>query len=186
MSQKKKKSVRRSSPQAACLRKLMDDYAAATGKKVVNAYKAAEWALAHGYQFPRPDLRKLLAKAMARAAREDYIEDEEGQPVRARLSYKVSMGEEQLTLWVNMADASPRQMRLSAQGRRRGILKDVEQLDRDLKYYNKHYNPGDPVTMIWDLTKDMEEKGESSEYQDVPPEEEDENGEEGTPATPTT
>ena len=169
---KGKKKVRKSSAISRDLRALMDQYAAATGKTSVNLYKVAEWAIANSLYTPPPtDIRKRLARDMAAAAREDYIEDDNGEPVRRRHAYKTTLGEDQLTLWVNIEDATPHEMRLCVNGRRRGIQSDVEQLHRDVTHVNKKYNPGDPIQPSFDFTKDVEEKGEPTEYIDAPPEE---------------
>lgn len=169
----KKKRVRKSSPHGKVLRALMDEYAKETGKQAVNAYKVAQWALENGKYKPSPsDARKKLAREMSRAAREDYTEDENGKPVRVRHAYRVTLGDEQLTFWVKVEDATRNQMHLSAQQRRRGILKDCEQLDRDVTHYNEKYNPGESIQLTFDFTEDMVEKDESTEYVDAPPAEE--------------
>ena len=167
---KKKAKARKPTSKSKQLIQFLNDYAATTGKKTLNAYQAAQRALANGYVPEPADIRKKLARDMARAMREDYIEDDDGGPVRHRLAYKVTMGDEQLRLWVNIEDATRNQVRLCAQQRRRGVLSDCEQLNRDLKYYNVKYNPGDALEVSFDFTKDVLEKGEDKEYADEPPE----------------
>ena len=112
----------------------------------------------------------MLANAMQRASRSDYIEDDNGEPVRRRHAYRVTRGEEQLAFWVNMEDATDKQMRICFSQRRRGILNDNEQLDRDCKYFNAKYNTGKQLVIDFDYTLDMHDKTQPTEYNDTPPE----------------
>jgi len=70
-----------------------------------------------------------------------------------------------------MEDGTPDQMKLSSQQRRKGIAADVFQADRDLKYYNTHYNPGDPIEADWNFNSDVLERQQPGEYDDTPPDE---------------
>lgn len=110
---------------------------------------------------------------MSAAAREDYIEDDNGEPVRRRHAYKTMTGNGQQTLWVNIEDATPQVMRLCVSLRRRGIQNDVNQLSRDVTHYNKKHNPGNPIQPSFNFTEDVEERGEPTEYVDQPPGDED-------------
>jgi hypothetical protein len=42
-----------------------------------------------------------------------------------------------------------------------------------VKYYNKNYNPGDPIVPDWDFNADVAEREQSGEYDDTPPDEDD-------------
>jgi hypothetical protein len=42
-------------------------------------------------------------------------------------------------------------------------------LDRDVRYFNKNFNPGDPITVDFNMNPDVEEKRHSAEYKDAPP-----------------
>jgi hypothetical protein len=76
---------------------------------------------------------------------------------------------QQHTLWVKIEEATPHQMHVSAQARRKGVLMDVLQIDRDLGYFNNHHNPGDPIQMSWDFNADVDEQHMPTEYPDAPP-----------------
>ena len=104
--------------------------------------------------------------------REDYIEDEQGEPVRNRHAYKTDKGPEQKVMWFLMEEATPEKMRLSAGWRRRGLQAGCFQLDRDLNYFNKNYNPGEPLEVSYDFSQDVVERQEHGEYDDTPPEDE--------------
>ena len=41
----------------------------------------------------------------------------------------------------------------------------------DAEYFNTHHNPGEPITVETDLTKDVMEKRQSSLYDDILPNE---------------
>jgi hypothetical protein len=60
-------------------------------------------------------------------------------------------------------------MRLSTQQRRKGILGDCLQLNRDAKHYNKNFNPGDPLQPSFNFEPDIVEKDQPAEYDDTPP-----------------
>ncbi len=45
---------------------------------------------------------------------------------------------------------------------------DILQLDRDITYFNKHYNPGDPIQMDFDYNPDVAERHLPTEYPDEP------------------
>ena len=115
------------------------------------------------------DVLRLMA-ALARACRQDYITDENGEPVRCRHAVKETRGDRQLTLWPKMETMSPEQMRLSLQVRKRGGVQDFIQIERDRRYYNKHFNPGDPIALDYNANPDVEEHFLPTEYPDTPPE----------------
>ena len=170
MSTKKKKKVRKSSVYSRQMIAIIDEYKAVTGRAEVDQHEVATWAIANGkWTMPKVDVRKKLARDLAIAAREDYIQDDNGEPVRRRHAYKLATGNGQQTLWVNIENATPTVMKLCVADRRRGIHNDVGQLDRDMNHYNKHYNPGAPIQTSFNFTEDMEEKSEQTEYIDQPP-----------------
>ena len=150
----------------------VDEYERETGESAEDLMAVAQWAHKNGKWEPRPrNPVKELARDLARASRQDYITDEQGEPVRRRHSYPVLRGEVQLTFWVKIENATPEKMKLSLQGRRNGALADVLQADRDRRYYNAHYNPGDPIQMSWNFDLDVEERQYPDEYPEGPEEE---------------
>ena len=172
MSNKKGRRRRPESGYYKQLLALIDQYVDETGSRsAVDLRLVAAWAIQKGlWQPQREDKIKRLAKELSRASRDDYIPDEEeGGFVRQRVAYKVKSGDVQLTFWVMMKDATPMQMRNGAQWRRNGILADCLQLDHDMRYYNKHYNPGDPIQQEFNFNPDVEEKRHPGEYQDRAP-----------------
>jgi hypothetical protein len=151
---------------------VIDLYIDETGHTSIDLGEVVQWARANGHlELPAVDINKILTRALARVSRNDHVEDENGEPVRRRHAYKIRQGDIQLTFWFRMEDGTPDQMRLSMQQRRKGIAADVFQAERDVKYYNAHYNPGDPIPRDWNFNADVSEREHSSEYDDTPPEE---------------
>ncbi len=74
----------------------------------------------------------------------------------------------QLTIWGNIESMNPQEMRIAAQGRRRGILADCLQLSRDVDYYNKKHNIGEHIQLLIDFTEDVSEIRHPTFYSDSP------------------
>jgi hypothetical protein len=152
------------------LLRLVDEYCAETGVKDVDLADVAAWAIKTDRYVPPPyDPIKALRKEMQRASRQEYIEDDNGRPVRRRHAYRIKRGEVQLTLWAKIEEISRKHMRLSARGRRGGILADCIQLTLDLQFYNDNFNPGEPIQPSFNFEPDLVEKLLPPEYKDVPP-----------------
>jgi hypothetical protein len=157
------------------LLRIVDEYIDETGIHDVDLNDVAAWALkTNRVSQSRYDPVKQLRREMQRVSRQDYVEDDNGQPVRRRHSYKIKNGEVQHTLWAKIEEITPRKMRMSAQGRRRSILADVLQLKRDLAFYNLKYNPGDPIQPSFNFDPDSAESELPTEYIDTPPSEDEE------------
>jgi hypothetical protein len=167
----KSKRKRRPTVYARQLREITEQYVEASGSEDPNLKDLAKWAYENGkIEKPDIDIIKILAKAFARALQQDFFSNENGDPVRHWHAYKEKRGEKQLTFWFKMEDGTPEKMRLSAQWRRRGTLLDVMQLDRDIDYFNKHYNPGDAIAMDYNFNPDVTEQRLPTEYPEAPPE----------------
>jgi hypothetical protein len=152
----------------------MDEYAQTYGVTEIDPNEAARWAIRERkWDEPPEDKARKLAKIMRRAAREDFFEDENGEPVRRRHPYRVVDEPTQKYLWLKMEEMSPGQFRVSAQVRRRGMVAGAIQYVRDVTYFNVHFNPGEPIEVSVNFTDDVVEHRQSSEYVDEPDESED-------------
>jgi len=152
---------------------LMDEYAANHGVTEVDPNAAARWAIQEKrWDEPPEDKVHKLATLMRRAAREDFFEDENGEPVRRRHPYRVVDEPTQKYLWLKMEEMSPGQFRVSTQVRRRGMVASAIQYVRDVSYFNFHFNPGDPIEVSVDFTDDVADERQSGEYVDEPNDEE--------------
>jgi hypothetical protein len=155
---------------------IVDQYSKATGDTEPDLYEVARWAEANGLMDkPTIDPLRVMQKALVRACRQDYIEDENGEPVRRRHAVREQRGAKQMTFWPKMENMTPEKFRLSLQSRRNGMLQDGLQAERDRRYYNKHYNHGDPVEFDHNLSTDVEEHFMPTEYPDAPPDDYDVN-----------
>ena len=65
--------------------------------------------------------------------------------------------------------SSANQMHESKTMRRNTLAGGAIQLFRDLEYYNKNHNPGEPLGFDPDFTNDIEERGQPGDYDDTPP-----------------
>jgi hypothetical protein len=154
------------------LREIIHKFIGETGKTAVDWDELIDWAEEKGHLTPkRVDPRKALKRALAKAAREDFTYDDDGEPVRWLHAYVIKNGEIQQTMWGPMDSISPENMRVSVSLRRRGYRSGIIQCDRDIRYFNKRHNPGDPIEFDWNFNPDVEENRMPSEYPDVPPEE---------------
>jgi len=86
-----------------------------------------------------------------------------------RHAYVETRGDKQYRFWFRMEDGTPEKMRLSAMSRRNGSLMDVMQIVRDVNYFNKNHNPGDPIQLDFNYNKDIVERNMPPEYPDSPP-----------------
>lgn len=167
-----KKKPRQLSTYTKQLLAIVDKYTAATGDTEPDLRTVARWAHAQGLMDTPPvDVIRLMARALARACRQDFIVDENGEPVRRRHAIRESRGDQQLTLWPKMETMTPEKFRVSLTSRRNATVQDALQIERDKRYFNNHYNPGDPIEMDYNLNPDVEEYFLPSEYPDTPPEE---------------
>ena len=166
----KKKPKRTQSTYNRQILAMIDQYKAETGTQDWQMIDAARWARGKGlWEAPPYDPAKHLARDMQRAARQEYLQDENGEAVRRKHPFRIPVGDRYQTLWFNIEDTTPEKVKLSAQQRRKGIGADVFQAERDLRYYNKNHNPGEPIQMSWNFDHDVAERDQPSDYDDTPP-----------------
>jgi len=153
------------------LLKLMDEYAKDVGTDEVDFDALALWAEYRGeFKHTKQSLRKKFTRDLAKAASKDFIEDENREPVRRRLPYKNQ--KTQKTFWRTIDKLTPDQFRTTLAATRLRIRGEVLQADRNRRYYNKNYNPGDQILMDWDLNRDVNESRMPTSYPDEAPSDE--------------
>ena len=120
-----------------------------------------------------PDPRKSVADECARelseAMREEYFTDERGRHIRKKHAVRKSEllpdgAFRQLTLWVDIEDAEPEQMRTALQQRRGQILGDCVQLKNDADWYNDNNKHEATIQMSFNFTEDLDELDQPPEY----------------------
>ncbi len=152
------------------MQKLIRYYKDQTGSKEVDMHKVAEFAIAKlAWKLPEPPKpTDLLAKQLSRAARQETRHDKTtGRPYRANHAFPVAQGSEQLTLWVDIEEATRPQMWKSAQKRREQMVGDGYQLTLDTDHWNNINPAEEPIAVELDFTDDIEWRKNGPEEQAI-------------------
>lgn len=133
-------------------------YKEETGVKEVDMHKVAEFAAEKGMDLPRPkNPMDILAHQLGRAARDEMGKDgETGRPYRVNHAYTVTREGQQTTLWVDIKDATRKQMHMSLMLRREQMIGDGLQLTFDAEFWNKRNPADEPIQVPLDFTDDIE------------------------------
>jgi hypothetical protein len=120
--------------------------------------EVADWVVGERrYDLTAPRLKKLVARELAQAMREEYITDEKGRRVRAKHPARFRRNGRQLMLWDDIRTASRRHMENAFQVRRRRIATECKQVKTDVDSYNDAHPEDPPIQMPLDFTYDVEE-----------------------------
>lgn len=124
----------------------------------VSAREIAAWAIDRGFWQPhRGDLINQCARELARAMREEYIEDPQGRRVRAKHAARQELEGQQRTLWADIRTADRSHIEVAFKQRRQQILGECRQLKTDVDSFNDNRALKDPIQMPFDFTVDLEE-----------------------------
>jgi hypothetical protein len=93
----------------------------------------------------------------------------DGHGNRVRKYHACPTGPHQPTLWAEMEDISPENMKLAANDRRNKLVDGAVRIIHDLDYFNDHHNAGDPIVFDPNLTRDIQEKRQPTLFEAVPP-----------------
>jgi len=146
------------------------DYRRAGGEWPTDTRTLAEWAINHRRWSPEPEAQtKRLARILARAMREQMMEDPQGRRVRLKHAYpeiRVSPDgtEIQLKLWGDISEFTDDQMHGAAQLQRNQILGQCVQLKTDLDSFNDNYAEQGNIQMSFDFTEDILEREQPPTY----------------------
>jgi len=130
------------------------------------------FALKHDLYDATSRLRRMCARDLTEAMREEYIKDSKGRPVRrlhsARFNEVNDEGKKvQKSLWDDIDTAEIGFMEVAFQQRRTQIVGDCCQLNNDVDYWNtKHPDQQLPRT-LFDFTDDVEERNQPEEYRAI-------------------
>lgn len=83
---------------------------------------------------------------------------------RANHAFKEKHGDKQLTIWVQLENATHPQMRASATNRRDGIIADCAQLKKDSIVWNTKNPNEEQINMVLDFEEDVNERLASKGY----------------------
>lgn len=145
-----------SKPYIEHLQGLVDEYFESTGKERATTKEIAFWAIKEERWEPPSDL--ILSKCredFSRAMREQYIQDGQGRPVRAKHVARLKEGDEQTYFWSDIRYAPRDHMEIAFQQRRQQIVGDCRQLKRDVDFYNSSHPGTSEIQAVFDFTDDV-------------------------------
>jgi hypothetical protein len=90
--------------------------------------------------------------------REEYITDQQGRRVRAKHVARIDRDGKQAMLWDDIRTADRQHMESALQHRRRSIVGDCVQLRIDTDSYNENRCRENPIQIVLDFTRDVEEE----------------------------
>lgn len=157
-------------------RALVAEYLDTGGKQPVDPVLVAEWAIQKGkLDPPRVDPKRVLAKEISRALRQELHKDAKNRLVRTNHAIRRTQVSDdgakvQHYLWSSMEKASQEHMEEAFGDRRHQILGDCKQLKTDTDSFND-FHAKRPVPFSANFTEDLEELELSTEYEE--PKEED-------------
>lgn len=137
---------------------LMKRYRVAGQRWPATAKEIAAWLIRNNHWQPRADsVIAQCADHLSRAMREEHYIDDQGRRVRVNHAARFFREEKQQTFWDDIRSASRAHMHVSFQQRRDQIVGDCKQLKTDTDSYNENENSGEPIQMVFDFTRDLEE-----------------------------
>jgi hypothetical protein len=128
-----------------------------TGEREIDMRKVAEFAKRVGWKMPIPpsDI-DLLAKQFTDAAQEERKYDAKtGRPYRVYHALPVA-GQLSLFHYVDIDEATRKQMHMSSVNRREQMVSDGLNLILDLDHWNSVNTDEEPISLPMDLTLDIE------------------------------
>ena len=144
-------------------------YKLETGKKEVDTNELAAFAMLRGVVPPQPKTAKeLLAAQFSHALSIEHRRDPAtGYSYRANHALRKMQNGNQMTFWVDIDEATRKQMHLSLTSRRQQMIGDGVQLKIDeLVWNNKNVNE-QPIQMVMDFTDDVEERLNAPEFENA-------------------
>lgn len=143
------------------LRDIANAYYAAGQPSPATAKEIAAWALRERLWHPQPsDLIEQCAEELARAMREEHVTDPQGRSVRAKYVARIRTPSGQSRFeWADRRTASRAFMAIVVQQRRQQIVGDCRQLKADTDSYNDNRCPENPIQVVFDFRRDLEELG---------------------------
>ena len=138
------------------MQNLAKDFQAETGIVSYRLKEVGIWALKTDRWKPGHDaILRQFCDEMSRALREEYSTDPQGR--RVRVNHAVRSEGDQGVLWADIYTAPREHMIVAFSQRRDQIITDCAQLKADVDSYNQNQNPGGPIQLRLDFTKDVRE-----------------------------
>lgn len=140
------------------LQRIIKDYRQDGQTWPASASDIAQWAIRTGkYKLPQQTVEKICSQELAQAMREEYIIDSKGRRVRAKHPAKFKSNGEQKTLWDDIRTAPRTFMEKAFQLRRNHIVGECRQAKTDVDSYNDSHPKEEPIQLVLDFTRDVEE-----------------------------
>ncbi|MGC9966228.1 MAG: hypothetical protein ABSE08_12550 [Syntrophobacteraceae bacterium] len=136
-------------------------YKEQTGKTEVDYSEVAKFAHEKmKLKLPTPPSPlALLTKEFTQTAREELRHDPQtGEPYRANHHILVRQGSTQLHLWIDIDEATRKNMIKSLYFRREQMIGDGLQLTYDKDHWNRVHPDEQPIDIIMDFTEDIQER----------------------------
>jgi hypothetical protein len=138
------------------MKRIVGQYVESGAPWPASARAIAAWAIREELWKPHPEsLIGQCAEQIARAMREEYIQDPQGRTVRAKHAATILQSGKQQTLWADIRTASRQHMEIAFQQRRQQIVGDCRQLNMDVESFNRNRCPNSPIQMVFDFTRDL-------------------------------
>lgn len=133
-------------------------YKEKTGKTEVDMKEVARYSQTLGMPLPKPkDPIDRLAEDFTKAARDEIRYDEKtGKPYRANHAISATYGNQQYHLWIDIDEATRKQMHQSLIMRREQMVGDGLQLTLDATHWNNVNPEEEPIEIPLDFTDDVE------------------------------
>ncbi len=140
------------------LQRIVEEYRREGNQWPAAMADVADWAVrTKRYDLTAPRPKKLVARELAQAMREEYITDEKGRRVRAKHPARAWRNGRQLMLWDDIRTAPRDHMEEAFRLRRRRIAAECKQVKTDVDSYNGAHPHERPTQMPLDFTYDVEE-----------------------------
>ncbi len=142
------------------MQRIIGRYERATGKTSYTSNEVARWAIDNGeWEAPPEVIIRRCSEDVSKALREEYETDPQGRRARVKHAALIKPEGEQLkiSIWFDSRRATRKQMELSFQQRRKGVVSDCKQLKTDVDSYNDNYNQEESIQIVFNFTADVEE-----------------------------
>ncbi len=140
------------------LQHIWHQYQTEKGDIPSGTHEVVKWGVGKGLlTLPEIDPLDKLAEDMANALREEYRKDKYGRRYRVNHAVRITKFGVQYTFWGDLDHADRPFMEKSYALRRKQIVGDCMQLKTDVDVYNDMHPDQEPIQIILDFSKDVEE-----------------------------
>lgn len=132
-----------------------------TGKAQYTVKELAVWAIKNRHWEPPADLvLRRCCEDFSRALREQHFENSDGSTIRVNHVARVIRGDRQLHLWSDIRRAPHDHVEASFGQRRKQIVGECRQLNRDNTYYRSIHPDRPEIQIPFDFRDDVAEDPE--------------------------